>query len=186
MKITKSIFILLLISSFSYGQKNNKSKKSVSSQFEIDRLYTKYKDKPSLEISFPNGLIECVVETILNDDDKPVEVQFSGEELDLEILSQFLAYSIKQKIANGFKEKGEYYINSEWSDESIENNLKRSSEGIKFVFLKGKEYTIIQARITDKKGKFAYSESDSKYYKFSITTGDMRRKGNGNSTTFDF
>ena len=176
----------MLVNLISFTHYKSRRTKSISSQLEIDRLYAKYKDKSSLEISFPNGSIDCVVETILNNDNKPVEVQFRGEELNLEALSQFLAYSIKQKVANGFKEKGEYYLSSEWSDESIANNLKRSTEGIKFVFLKGKEYTIIHARISDKEPIFLLNELGKKYYRFSITTGDMRRKGNGNSSPFDF
>ena len=175
--LTTLAFTLSSISSF--------SQKTTTPQLEIDRLYKKYKDKETISISFPNGTVTANVKTYLNESEKPYEIELSGTEFSGKTLSYFLSYFIKQKASQGFKEQGYYSYKDTYTPEWIQHAFESPFDpGIELSLQKGKEYCIIIATKT-KKGNTGNDMFDYEYT-FSLSNGDMRRKGGDKAKPLDF
>lgn len=179
------LFIFIFISTVCVSQ--TKAKKKVTHvKLEIDRLSEKYKDQRNTIIYFPGGTIEGEIYIDLNDDGKPKEISISGKSQDVNTVSKFLSYFIKQKISKGFKEDGEYLTNTAWDASSIESRLTGFGS-VEFTLMKGKEYTIISCNdVRPLRSDMPGINEFHVYYQFVITTGDMRRIANKKSQTFDF
>ena len=181
MKYFVTTLTITIITTFSFAQK--------ATQLEIDRLYKQYKDKESITITFPNGTISANVNTYLNEQDKPYEIELSGKESDGKTLSYFLSYFIKQKASKGFKEQGYFSYKDTYTPDWIQHAFESPFDpGIELSLEKGKEYCIITATKTKvKKWNTGIDHLDYEYsFTFTLTNGDMRRKGGDKSKPFDF
>jgi len=118
-----------------------------------------------------------------------MEITLLNEVDDIEDLSMFLSYYIRQKVKSGFRSDGNVYYNTEWERESIRSFLDEGpfNDEKVVVLNKGKEYS----KIIYRKCKKEYSAVYGGFIIvrpcfFSISTGDMRRVGSGNTTDFNF
>lgn len=160
---------------------------SQSGTSEIDRLYGKYKDTPTIELITVYGNIPGQVTTTKNSDNLPQSVTISIATTNIEAAAKFVSELIQQKLDAGYKSSDGITESTGWNFDGVRSTLDLGWEE-NLIFEKGNMYTKVRYS-----GKDKYSMNNNKSYGFktityyiTIETGDRSRLGGSNATKFDF
>jgi len=159
---------------------------SQSGTSEIDRLYGKYKDTPTIELITVYGNLDGVVTIEKNQDNLPQSITISITTSNVEAAAKFVSEFIQQKLDAGYKTPNGFWTDG-WSFEGMQRALKFGREE-NYIFEKGNLYTKVRHSASSEYLHNSYSSQTLEITNcyIVIETGDRSRFGGSNATKFDF
>jgi hypothetical protein len=164
----------------------NAQTKKATTQNEIDRLYEKYKGSDSITLYTAFGELRGKVSIIYNT--KPASIIIKGDSQNKDAIVEFLYNTILMKQKQGYviisPDDWSMYVYESGRRHAIESGFgwkfKEDRSSLNFLMKKGSYYFRING------GCCVERYSSGTVYTWEIETGDSRRQGGPNATTFDF